>query len=83
MCNTKICTDRGESFWVIVPPHLSNMWTVWMNLDARDVLLIGSNVNTMDLSKCEETISFDERKDYGNSCTAQRVRKRFVLDADF
>jgi hypothetical protein len=59
------------------------MWTVWMNLDARDVLLIGSNVNTMDLSKCEETISFDERKDYGNSCTAQRVRKRFVLDTDF
>ena len=28
-----------------------------MNFDARDVLLIASNVDTMDVSKCEETIS--------------------------
>ena len=60
---------------VTVPPHLSNMWTVLDDLDARDVLLIASNVNTMDVSKCEETISFDERKDYEKTL--------FVLDANF
>ena len=47
-----------------------------MNFDARDVLLIASNVDTMDVSKnMKKQYQFDDSKDYEKTL--------FVLDTDF
>ena len=84
MCNTKICTDRGESFrGDCSAPLVKYVDCFGMNLDARDVLLIASNVNTMDVSNVKKQSHLMKEKTLEIVLTAQRVRKRFVLDTDF
>ena len=54
-----------------------------MNLDARDVLLIASNVNTMDVSNVKKQSHLMKEKTLEIVLTAQRVRKLFNLDTNF